>query len=293
MSPRTLLAYKHAWANFERWCASVGRCPLPALEDSVSLFVTWSLEKKGSRLETVKLALTAIKWRHREAGLLHPVSAAVRALVRNAARERCEEPGGKRAITPQQVRSICRMLRHPSPLETRDRALLLVGFASGCRRSELAAFRLSDVAFVDDRGVTLRVRRSKTDQSGRGRVVGLPFGSSTVTCPVRALEEWLKVRGDWPGPLFCRFLPDGEMQRAPVRPEAVNVAIKRLLERAGVDPARYGAHSLRAGLATAAAERGASESSIMRRAGWKSIATVLRYVRPAQAFCADPLAGVL
>lgn len=296
MSPHTLLAYSHSWRNFERWCVSAGRTALPTTEDSVALFVTWCLEEKHSRMETVKLALSAIKWRHRCAGLPSPIpqmGGQVRVLIRSVTRQRCEESRGKKPITPDQVRAICQSLsREPSPLELRDCALLLVGFCSGCRGSELAGLQLADAAFVA-KGLTLRIRRSKIDQTGKGRLVGLPAGSSALTCPVRALRAWVRARGDWPGPLFCRFSAEQELLHAPIRTEAVCAAIKRLLKRIGVDPAPYGAHSLRAGLATAAAEAGASENSIMRRAGWKSVNTVLRYIRPAQAFGADPLAGVL
>lgn len=292
VSPRTLRAYSHSWRNFERWCFDAGRPVLPAEEDSVSLFLTWCLDVKQYRLETVKLAISAIKWRHRESGLSSPVGDHVRLLVRSAARQRCEEPRGKVPITPEQVRSICSALgREPSLLDLRDRALLLVGFSSGCRRSELAAFQFSDLAFVP-KGLTLRVRRSKVDQMGKGRVIGIPAGSGS-TCPVRALRSWVRARGDWRGPLFSRFSGQGDMERSPIRAEAVNVAVKRLLDRVGVDSGPYGAHSLRAGMATAGAENGASELAIMQRGGWKSINTVLRYVRPVKVFGSDPLAGVL
>ena len=292
MSPRTVLAYAQSWRNFERWCSTAGRSMLPASEDTVSLFLTWCLEVKGSRLETVRLAVSSIRSRHREADLPCPIGDAVRLLIRSAARQRCESPQGKTAMTPEQVRTICRALeRHPSLLEIRDRALLLVGFTSGCRRSELAALQLADVEFVV-KGLSVRIGRSKTDQLGKGRIVGLPMGAPS-TCPVRAMRAWVRARGDWRGPLFCRIGPHDDLCRAPLRPEAVNNAIKRLLVAIGVDAAPYGAHSLRAGLATAAAENGASSLSIMRRAGWKSVHTVLRYVRPVEAFASNPLAGVL
>lgn len=297
MSPRSVRAYSHSWSNFERWCVSAGRSFLPASEESVALFLTWCLHVKGSRLETVKLAVSAINWRHRASGLLVPVCGRdnrVRTLLRCAARELCEEPRGKLAITPDHVRAICRALVvDPSPLDCRDRALLLLGFATGCRRSELAALRLSDVSFVAH-GLRVYVRRSKVDQVGKGRVVGVPPGLWSPTCPVRAVRSWLDVRGDWRGPLFARFSLARQMERASIRPEAVNVVVKRLLSRhAGVDPALYGAHGMRAGCATAAVENGAGEISIMRRVGWTSVSTVARYVRPAHAFTADPLAGVL
>lgn len=74
----------------------------------------------------------------------------------------------------------------------RDQALLLVGFAGAFRRSELVSLNHADVAFTLE-GVTITLRRSKTDQEGQGRKVGLPYGSRLETCPVRALRAWLDV----------------------------------------------------------------------------------------------------
>jgi len=74
----------------------------------------------------------------------------------------------------------------------RDRALLLVGFAGAFRRSELVSLDVADVLFGAD-GLIVQLHRSKTDQEGEGRKVGLPFGSNPLTCPVRAsiLLEWM------------------------------------------------------------------------------------------------------
>ncbi len=75
-----------------------------------------------------------------------------------------------------------------------DRALLLVGFAGGFRRSELANLNVGDIEFTED-GLVVRLRRSKTDQEATGRKVGIPFGSNRGTCPVRSLKAWLEASG--------------------------------------------------------------------------------------------------
>jgi integrase len=75
--------------------------------------------------------------------------------------------------------------------DLRDRALLLIGFAGGLRRSELAAIDLADFEQVRE-GIVLTIRRSKTDQDGEGRKIGIPFGR-TIHCPVKALESWLRA----------------------------------------------------------------------------------------------------
>ena len=86
-------------------------------------------------------------------------------------------------------------------LGLRDRALLLVGFAGGFRRSELVGLDREDCEFTSD-GVILVLRRSKTDQEGAGRKIAIPFGSNPDTCPVRGLKAWLDSVSLEQGPLF-------------------------------------------------------------------------------------------
>ena len=77
--------------------------------------------------------------------------------------------------------------------DLRDRALLLIGFASALRRSELVALDCRDIERVRQ-GLIIHLRKSKTDQDGLGRKIGVPFGRSKC-CPVAALERWLEVAG--------------------------------------------------------------------------------------------------
>jgi integrase len=189
----------------------------------------------------------------------------------------------------KQLRTICQTFGE-RPIDARDRAILLVGFASGWRRHEIASLCVADIGFVEE-GVTLRLRRSKTDQEGRGRIVGIHFGEGLETCPVRALEAWMRVRGEAPGALFLRADPRGRITFHRIRPHTVASIVKRALERIGVDPARYAAHSLRAGFVTAAAARGASELSIMQRTGQRSIATGAEVRAPGASLSRESAEG--
>src|SRR4051812_29203076 len=171
-APNTERAYAHSWQQFEKWCREAGRQALPATPETVSLFVAWCLEQ-DYRLHTIRLRLTAMAALHRGAGYDSPVTAEVRKLLNAAARLKSEEPGGKAALTPAQLRRMCDRLQPDVPRDVRDRAILLLGFASGWRRSELAALRLADVRIEPQKGLVLRLRRSKTDQEGRGRTVGI------------------------------------------------------------------------------------------------------------------------
>jgi integrase len=171
--------------------------------------------------------------------------------------------------------------------------VLLLGFASGLRRSELAALDAADVSIVAE-GLVVQLGRSKTDQEGVGRELGVHRGRRRVTCPVRAVEAWLEERGSWAGPLFPRLkLRTDQVTGDRLSGTAIAEIVQVAAERAGLDPARYGGHSLRAGCATAAIANGASQQAAMGRTGHKSVTVFGRYVRHGSLFAVDPLAGAL
>ena len=151
----------------------------------------------------------------------------------------------------------------PTARGKRDHALLLIGFAAALRRSELVALDRSDVAERRRGPGGSNVRRSKTDQEGAGRRVGVPYGSTPATCPVRALETWCQAARIEEGPLFLTFDRRGRITPNRLHPSAVNRVVQRSVAATGVSSADYSAHSLRAGLATAAAAAGVSERAIM------------------------------
>jgi integrase len=171
----------------------------------------------------------------------------------------------------------------PGIIGARDRALLLLGFAGAFRRSELVGFDVEDCNFGRD-GLTVNLRRSKTDQTGEGRKIGVPFGSCPTTCPVRVPQDWLELAAITTGPLFRSINRHRQVQ--PGRLSGIDVAriVKKLAERAGLDAANFAGHSLRAGHATSAAIAGAPERSIMNQTGHRSVQMVRRYIRDGSLF---------
>lgn len=286
----TTRAYESAWKSFSRWCADAGLRPLPAKPETVALFTVAQLED-GRRVSTIVVKLAAISARHAEAGHENPVTPPTRQLLANAQRLRRERPRQKAPLTPDQLKRILRKTRGADPTVIRDRTIILVGFALGWRRSELASLDLEDVTF-NRKGMTISLGASKTDQTGKGRKAFLPHGHGE-TCPVLQLKQWITVRGKWHGPLFTRIRIYNQMTRDRLTGHALNCILKDRLRMAGIDPKKYGFHSLRAGMATAGAEAGASELAIMQRGGWKTMATLFTYVRPVAGFRADALPGVL
>lgn len=291
-APATQVAYTHAWRAFEKWCASAGVSALPAETQAVRDFCTWCLLSKY-RLRTVTLRLAAITYYHREAGVDPAFSSSVRHYLAQARRELRETSRAKAALTYDQLVHIVSALPK-NDLGLRDRAMLLLAFASGWRRREVVGMEYRDVHFVAD-GIELWQPYSKTDQVGEGRLVGIQPGTREATCPVRALKAWIERRGDWRGPLFPRFTPAKEITTEPLRPRGDRLydLVRCGVSQLGEDKTRFGAHSLRAGMITEAAKHGASEASIMQRTGHRDPATLRKYIRPASVFDFNPLRGVL
>ena len=174
--------------------------------------------------------------------------------------------------------------------DARDRALLLIGFAGGFRRSEIVGLDCDDVERVRQ-GLIITLRRSKTDQEGAGRKVGIPFGR-TRHCPVLALDRWLAVSGIEAGPVFRPVDRHGRVASERLSGEAVSLIVKERVAAAGIDPAGFSGHSLRAGFATSAVQAGVSTLKIRSQTGHASDAMLARYVRDGELFV-DNAAGAL
>lgn len=188
----------------------------------------------------------------------------------------------------------------------RDRALLLVSFAMAARRSEVTGkrgIRAEDISF-NAKGCTIRIRVSKTDQSGKGTTKGIHFAQDPEACPVRALRAWLDAAGIKKGFVFVSVQ---EFDRASTLQEraaqgkakplshcrAVQV-IKESYERATGESAEgISGHSMRRGAATAVAERTGDVLQVRRVTGHKSTAMASRYVEDADVMRSNPLAGIL
>jgi integrase len=290
----TRASYAHDWRDFERWCLSAGKDPLPAAGETLPLYLV-ALADRGRAMATIRRRVYSIGARHVAAGLPTPATADVGEVLAGLARRIGTAPRrAKAALSVEDLRAMLRAIGDDGPRGCRDRALLVVGFASGLRRSDLVRLDLADVT-VKREGLVLRIRRSKSDQVGAGLVLGINRGRRRETCPVVQLEAWLLERGGEAGPLFCQLRKpgDGVMFHKRMTGESVGDLVQAAAAAAGLDPREYGAHSLRAGCATAGAVNHASDVSIMRRTGHKSVAMMARYVRPAELFALDPLRGVL
>ncbi|WP_143343654.1 site-specific integrase, partial [Coxiella burnetii] len=179
----------------------------------------------------------------------------------------------------------------PSLKNTRDRALLLVGFFGAFRRSELVSLRWEQVSFVGE-GMILTLPRSKTDQTGEGERCVIPFGNE-ARCPVRALLDWRESAKQWEGFIFRRISKTGTLGKQAIGAPYWNRLMRQLAAAAGLPHSSdYSSHSLRRGFATESARLGASMPAIQRHGRWRSTKTVVEYVEAGRQF-ADSAVNVL
>jgi integrase len=278
----TLRAYEHDWNRFRLWCERNALVPLPASPQAVILYGTDLTKNDRKRWNTLARRLAAISQMHQQAGYDSPTRTwAVKQFLSGLRRELGVAPVRKRPMLLEDLREILKQIPNYL-LGQRDRALLLLGFTGAFRRSELVGLDVEDLENVRD-GMVVTVRRSKTDQEGEGRKVGIPRGADETTCPVRALEAWRTAAGIGSGPLFRSVNRHGQVLGR-LSGEGVAIAVKRYVAKLGFDPHEFAGHSLRSGLATSAAAAGKSERAIMNQTGHRSVTTVRRYIRDGNLF---------
>ena len=236
-APSTLRAYRSDWEHFRRWCEQHTLCSLPASPETVALYLT--ALAATHRPATMTRRLTAITKAHQIAGQPSPATMQQPAVSETLKGIRRTLGTAQQTKAPLLTADIRRMVEAlPDTLAgCRDRALLLLGFAGGFRRSELAALDVEDVLPTED-GLVVKLRRSKTDPEGKGRDVGIPYGSTPSTCPVRALNAWKTAAGISEGALFRGVDRHGHVGSLRLHKDSVGLIVKRAAEAAGLDPAK-------------------------------------------------------
>src|SRR6201996_7317896 len=197
----TRRAYAHDWQDFQTWCQRHALIPLPAAPETVILFATDLTKNRKKKLNTLQRRLAAISQLHQEAGFPSPTQTwAMKQFLAGLRRELGVAPERKRPLLAEDLREI--LLDLPdTKLGKRDRALLALGFTGAFRRSELVALDVSDLEETRD-GLIVTIRKSKTDQEGQGRRVGIPPGADEARCPLHALKVWIAEGGIDSGALF-------------------------------------------------------------------------------------------
>ncbi len=330
-SESTRRNYAADWHRFTAWCAREGHAALPAHPLTVAAYLhdaAATVTEAGERAyspSTLARWVAGIGFHHRRAG--HPAPGAdelVTATLSGIRRDYAaagERPRSPRApLLTADIVTIVETMRADSGswaaevLERRDSAIFLLGFAGAFRRSELVALTCSDVSLHRLDGLHIKLRKSKTDQEGRGSIRALPFTHSHTNCPPCAWLRWAQVvaafdaggrsavirllrtaepfeahvcRGTRPrmvpsSPWLRSIRKNGNLSDTALSGAAVHKAIRRRAEQAGYDPdavQQLGGHSLRAGFVTQAFRNGASAHAIMRQTGHTTPAMLETYAR--------------
>jgi site-specific recombinase XerD len=292
----TVRAYRADAQVFQAWCARFGFRSLPATPEAVTAFIVAEAEA-GRAASTLGRRLAAIRYAHKLAKAPDPTDdEGVHSAMKGARRKLKVAPKQKAAATADILAAL--LMRTPDTLTgKRDRALLGLGFAGAFRRSELVALDVEDLR-EDPAGLRVRIRKGKTDQEGRGAEIAIPHGR--FIRPVALVREWLDAAGFVEGPVFkpvsrsgnVRWL-DARGEPARLTTQAVADIMKRYCAAAGLDASTFGAHSLRAGYITTAAERGADLTRIMDQSRHRDPRTVVGYIRRANAFKSHSGSGFL
>jgi site-specific recombinase XerD len=272
-SNNTLRAYQSDYNDFSLFCSKNGFQAMPTEPKILSLYITHLASY--SKFSTLKRRLASISIIHKTKG--HYIDTKHPIIVENLMgikRTNGSNQKGKKPLLINDLKLLIKAIdesKEKNIRKIRDKALVLIGFAGGFRRSELVNIEYEDIEFVEE-GVKIFVKRSKTDQSGEGMTKAIPYFDNINFCPVKALNKWV----------LEAQLKDGKIFN--ISDKNVALIIKKYANYAGLDAHRYAGHSLRSGFATSTAESGAEERNIMAMTGHKSTEMVRRYIKEANLF---------
>jgi len=268
-SNNTLRAYQSDFRDFAAFCIKNGLSSIPTQPKILAIYITHL--SKTSKFSTLKRRIASISVIHKLKGhyldTKHPI------IMENLHGIRRTLGSRQKAKKPILINDLKLIIKAIDKKKIRDKALILIGFAGGFRRSELVNIDYQDVEFVPE-GVKILIKRSKTDQSGEGNIKAIPYLDNQEFCPVIALKNFINVKFE--------NLKDGKIFN--LSDKSVALIIKRYAEKAGLDSTKYAGHSLRSGFATTAAEFGAEERNIMAMTGHKTTQMVRRYIHEANLF---------
>ena len=296
-SENTLKAYAMDWAHFADWCRVKGTDPLPPSPELIGLYLTDLAapadEVPALSVATIERRLSGLSWGYAQRGLLlDRRDRHIATVLAGIKRRHARPPVQKEAIGPEDILAMVATL--PRDLRgLRDRAILLLGYAGGLRRSEIVGLDHGKDDTPDSggwvevlEGGALLTLNAKTGW----REVEIGRGSSEQTCPVQALEQWLHFAKIGFGPVFVRTSRDGKRAlETRLNDRHVARLIKRCVLEAGIRNdlpdkdrvALFSGHSLRAGLASSAE---IDERYVQKHLGHASAEMTRRYQRRRDRF---------
>lgn len=282
-APSTRRAYAAAVARFEKWAGANGSFqPLPAEPRTVAAHLA-ELADEGLSISSITISAAALKAWHLDGGHRDPTSnRGVTSTLAGLRRKLGTAPKRQaRAFDLGELKRMLSALDRDTTAGRRDAALLLLAYSSAMRRSELVALTRADLQLRPE-GIRVAIRRSKTNQDGAAEHIGVPAGTTASTDPLRAVRQWLGVRGGCPSdPVFTRVSRSGAVLPGGLSGQSVNLILQRAAEKAGLDLHGISGHSTRVSHITSAAAAGVSLEQIMRTSRHRSHAVAAGYVRSA------------
>jgi integrase len=278
----TQAAYGSDWRAWKRFCREYKRPVFTRDPEDVLLWLTEMVERREPlSAKTIERRLYGL--RHHLGRELGADNAAVDPEVLRVLHGICRVKGTatkaqKAALAREDLTRVLNALDRETAGGKRMAALVLLAFVTGLRGDNLEALRWSDLRFCDE-GVLVWVRRSKTDQLGKGRLVPVHRAKDVGVCPVAALEAWKREQPRGAVALFTRIDRWGNVTADGVRARALREAFQGAIDAAGLDSGKYALHSLRAGMATAAWECGLPDTVVMDRGAWKDLKVASGYFR--------------
>jgi integrase len=291
VSQASLRSYDGDFERYRSFCSLHAVPSLPTDEQTLCLYIL-DMRANGLKLSTIKKAIAGIKYHHAKVERPLELLPKVSALLSKLGREMVTEPKRKKPLLPEHLHQIAAGMRKENLRDTRDMAILLVGWAAALRISEIAALNYENIEFVPQ-GMIITLVRRKNAQRSESRVA-VPKQNDEI-CPVRALRAWLEASEVSSGALFRAVLGSNSdlVQPGHLTGETISEMLQKHAGKLGFNPFEYGGHSMRAGLATSAARAGVSIDRIMRTTGHKSIQVALGYIRNADEFNGAASGGLL
>ena len=280
----TLRAYQADFKDFSAFCVKNGLNSMPTEPKILALYLTHL--SATSKFSTLKRRIASISVIHKMKGhyldTKHPI---IMENLHGIKRAKGTNQKAKKPILINNLKQIIDVIdqylsycglpelekSRKVSNKVRDKAIILIGFAGGFRRSEIVNIDYDDIEFVSE-GIKIFIKRSKTDQSGEGMIKAIPYFENKSYCPVLALKHWIEFSEIKSGKIFD------------ISDKSVALIIKKYASLAGLDANKYAGHSLRSGFATSAAESGAEERNIMAMTGHKTTQMVRRYIQEANLF---------
>lgn len=322
LAENTRIAYEKGWTCFREYCGTRDLHPLSATPEDIADFMielatrprpqprNMAMNGRVLSMGTVVLYRSAINRKYVESGIVSPTNhPKVNAVLKGLTRLRGTPARQVKALREYHIRkmlNICdRMIRQPSRrlIGLRDAAIIAIGFAGALRRSEICGLTMADIEVVDFNLACVRktnpndeqhltsspatkmfvyIRRSKTDQEGKGHKVAILGGKYLK--PVQRLQDWLEASGITDGPVFQTMKRGGTLRGRPLHHSDVPRLVKHYAKLAGLDSKDVSGHSLRAGFVTSAACHNARLDKIMEITRHTNPSTVMKYIRDADSF---------